>query len=49
MASTRTVETEHGTYTGRIRPRHNGYWAGDFSTQALATSAPTRPVRGSWH
>lgn len=29
MASTRTIELETGTWTGRVR-RHNGYWAGDF-------------------
>jgi hypothetical protein len=48
MASSRTVEEEHGSYTDQIRPRHNGYWAGDFSSRDLATSGATRPIRGSW-
>ena len=45
MASTRTVETEHGTYNGRIRPRHNGYWAGDFPTpESLPPAAWQAPI-----
>lgn len=32
MAATIPVETESGTYTGRVHP-HNGYYAGDFSNQ----------------
>ena len=31
MAASRLIEEESGTYTGRIRHRHNGYYAGDFS------------------
>lgn len=31
MAATIPVETESGTYSGRVHP-HNGYYAGDFST-----------------
>ena len=48
MASTRIVEEERGTYTGHIRPQHNGYWAGDFSTSVPVTSSATRPGPGSW-
>ena len=48
MASTRIVEEERGTYTGQIRPQHNGYWAGDFSTSASITSGATLPVHSSW-
>ena len=32
MAATIPVETESGTYSGRVHP-HNGYYAGDFSSQ----------------
>jgi hypothetical protein len=28
------VEEEAGTYTARFRHPHNGYYAGDFSSQA---------------
>ena len=31
MAATIPVETESGTYSGRVHP-HNGYFAGDFSS-----------------
>jgi len=31
MAASLFFETESGTYTGRIRHPHNGYYAGDFS------------------
>jgi hypothetical protein len=31
MAASLLIEEESGTYTGRIRHRHNGYYAGDFS------------------
>jgi hypothetical protein len=31
MAATIPVETESGTYSGRVHP-HNGYYAGDFSS-----------------
>ncbi len=47
MASSRIVEEEHGTYRGTTR-RHNGYWAGDFSSRVPATSGATRPARYSW-
>jgi hypothetical protein len=45
MASTRIIEEERGTYTGPLR-RHNGYWAGDFTS--TRTSGPTRPVPSTW-
>lgn len=32
MAATIFVEVESGTCSGRVHP-HNGYYAGDFSTQ----------------
>ena len=32
MAATIPVETESGTYSGRVHP-HNGYYAGDFSSR----------------
>ena len=48
MASTRIVEEERGTYRGGFVRRHNGYWAGDFSTKVPATSGATRPVATSW-
>ncbi|MBV9830657.1 MAG: hypothetical protein JOZ82_03615 [Marmoricola sp.] len=44
MAATRFVEEEHGTYTGLIRPQHNGYRAGDFSTPVAGTSGATHPT-----
>jgi len=47
MASTRIVEEERGTYRGIAR-RHNGYWAGDFSSLVPATSGATRPAPSSW-
>jgi hypothetical protein len=31
MAASLLVQQESGTYTGRIRHSHNGYFAGDFS------------------
>lgn len=31
MAASRFIEEESGTYTGRFRHPHNGYYAGDFS------------------
>ena len=33
MAATIDIETESGVYTAPIR-RHQGYWAGDFSTHS---------------
>ena len=33
MAATIEVEFESGVYTEPVR-RHQGYWAGDFSSQA---------------
>jgi hypothetical protein len=48
MAATIFTEVETGTCSGRVHP-HNGYYAGDFSTQRnpvteatqRGTSAPT--------
>ena len=49
MAATIFVEVESGTCSGQVHP-HNGYYAGDFSTQRNpvpgvatqgASSAPT--------
>ena len=48
MSSTRTVEEERGTYRGGPTRRHNGYWAGDFSSTVPATSGATRPIRCNW-
>lgn len=31
MAASRFIEEESGTCTPRVRRRHNGYYAGDFS------------------
>ena len=31
MAASLLIETGSGTYTGRIRHPHNGYYAGDFT------------------
>ncbi len=39
MAATIFVEVESGTCSGRVHP-HNGYYAGDFSTQRY--DAPER-------
>lgn len=36
MAATIPVETDSGTYTGRVHP-HNGYYAGDFSGRPVPT------------
>jgi hypothetical protein len=44
MAATIFVEVESGTCSGRVHP-HNGYYAGDFSTQRY--HAPDAPQRGS--
>ena len=35
MAASLIIEEESGTYTGRARHDHNGYYAGDFSGQPL--------------
>lgn len=35
MAASLIIEEESGTYTGRARHEHNGYYAGDFSGQPL--------------
>jgi hypothetical protein len=48
MASTRIVEEERGTYTGQIRPQHNGYWAGDFPSSVPAPSGAPLLDLGSW-
>jgi len=34
MAVALLIEEESGTYTGRIRHSHNGYYAGDFSQRS---------------
>jgi hypothetical protein len=44
MAATIFVEVESGTCSGRVHP-HNGYYAGDFSTQRY--DAPESAQRGS--
>ena len=38
MAVALLIEEESGTYTGRIRHSHNGYYAGDFSQTSPAGS-----------
>ena len=48
MASTRIVEEERGTYTGQIRPQHNGYWAGEFSASVPTPSGAPVPDLGGW-
>lgn len=35
MARSIVIEEESGTYTARAHP-HNGYYAGDFSSQPVA-------------
>jgi hypothetical protein len=54
MAAMFTIEEDSGTYTGVLR-RHNGYYAGDFSRDAMCTASelselaklrpPTFPVK----
>ena len=36
MAASLLIEEESGTYSGRIRHPHNGYYAGDFSQSPRA-------------
>ena len=48
MAGSRIIEEESGTYTGRIRHTHNGYYAGDFSAQTPTTFGPVRPAASGW-
>jgi hypothetical protein len=48
MAASRIIEEESGTYTGRIRHAHNGYYAGDFSAQPPPTFGPIRPAASRW-
>ena len=59
MAASIIIEQESGTYTPRIH-RHNGYYAGDFSTpgaarRAAATHSPSVPLSAppdptrEWH
>ena len=52
MASTRIIEEERGTYTGRIGHKHNGYYAGDFRAGLHATvgacHAPRAQPRTGW-
>jgi hypothetical protein len=38
MAATIPVETDSGTYSGRVHP-HNGYYAGDFSSARSGRTA----------
>ena len=38
MAASLLIEEESGTYTGRIRHPHNGYYAGDFSQRSQFAS-----------
>ena len=33
MAASLTIEHEQGTYFGPIRGKHQGYYAGDFSSR----------------
>ena len=42
MAASLFIEEESGTYTGRIRHSHNGYYAGDFSQTPRSGSALLR-------
>jgi hypothetical protein len=44
MARSLVIEEESGTYTGRRHP-HNGYYAGDFSTQPVRTSPSIQTCR----
>jgi hypothetical protein len=47
MAATIPVETESGTYSGRVHP-HNGYYAGDFAssrTAGFGSPSPCGPQR----
>ena len=49
-----TIEEDSGTFTGSVR-RHNGYYAGDFTRNPMATASelsalamlrpPTFPIR----
>ena len=43
MASTRIVEFERGTYTGRPVHPHNGYYAGDFHTTRQPAAGSAQP------
>lgn len=44
MATSLVIEEEHGTWTGHLH-RHNGYYAGNFSTRpATAPAATLRPM-----
>ena len=44
MAASIITESESGTYVG-FRHRHNGYYAGDFSSSRYAApTAPTAPA-----
>jgi hypothetical protein len=38
MTEMLTIEEESGTYTGSV-PRHNGYYAGDFSRTPMRTAS----------
>ena len=48
MATSRIIEEESGIYRGRRLHRHNGYYAGDFSAQPLASFGLTRPAASRW-
>ena len=43
MAATIPVETESGTYSGRVHP-HNGYYAGDFGSSRRGGAAEAPPA-----
>ena len=47
MAATIPVETESGTYSGRVHP-HNGYYAGDFSSRRDGRNARASDAADSW-
>jgi len=47
MAATRTIEEERGTYSGAVRGKHQGYYAGDFSGRSPRPAASTRRSYGA--
>ena len=48
MAATIPVETETGTYSGRVHP-HNGYYAGDFSSRRAGCNGQSDNPARSFH
>jgi len=48
MATSRIIEEESGIYRPHRIHQHNGYYAGDFSTQTPTTFGPTRPAASGW-